>query len=63
MAKPTQTQQRALWLAYFILGAAVPLIAWSFQAKRVKARQREIDSARDETVEDSFPASDPPSSW
>jgi len=63
MAKPTENQQRALWVAYFILGVSFPLILWNIRAKRERSRHREIDEARDTTVEDSFPASDPPSSW
>jgi hypothetical protein len=62
--KPTEAQQKGLWLAYFIVGAAIPLITWNLFSKRGnKQRLREIDSAHDTTVEDSFPASDPPSSW
>lgn len=63
MAKPTETQQRALWVAYFILGLAFPLILWTTKSKQTKARHQEIDEAHDITVEDSFPASDPPSAW
>lgn len=64
MVKPTNTQERALWLAYFILGAAVPLIGWRlFAGSKNKSRREEIDQAHDITVEDSFPASDPPSAW
>jgi hypothetical protein len=63
MAKPTGRQQRALWVAYFILGLAVPLIIWNKRSRRAQARRQEIDDAHDITVEDSFPASDPPSAW
>ncbi len=52
-----------MWIAYFIVGVSVPLIFWNIQAKRVRARHQEIDDAHDTTVEDSFPASDPPSAW
>jgi hypothetical protein len=46
------------------MGVALPLIAWRVWGKR-KDRERleEIDEAHDVTVEDSFPASDPPSAW
>lgn len=58
----TKPQDKVLWLAYFIIGAAVPLVAWKFWQKG-RTRHHEIDSAHDITVEDSFPASDPPSAW
>jgi hypothetical protein len=64
MAKLTEPQNRALWLAYFIVGIALPLIGWRLWGKRKdQARHDEIDEAHDLTVEDSFPASDPPSAW
>jgi hypothetical protein len=64
MAKLTKTQDRALWLSYFIIGLSVPLIAWKLLSKtKDQSRHREIDEAHDITVEDSFPASDPPSAW
>jgi hypothetical protein len=64
MAKLTDTQDKALRVAYFILGVALPLIAWKLWDKRKgQDRRREIDEAHDITVEDSFPASDPPSAW
>jgi hypothetical protein len=63
MSKPTAAQERALWLAYFIVGLAFPLILWKVRTKKSKARHDEIDEAHDITVEDSFPASDPPSAW
>lgn len=64
MAKLTDSQERSLWLAYFILGASLPLIGWNLWTRqRAKKRRNEIDQAHDITVEDSFPASDPPSAW
>jgi len=63
MAKPTEGQQRALWFAYFIMGVAFPLIVWNIRAKRIRRRHKEINDAHDTTLEDSFPASDPPSAW
>jgi hypothetical protein len=65
MAKLTETQERALWLSYFILGVALPLIGWNLWSRKrnKKERRQEIDEAHDITIEDSFPASDPPSAW
>jgi hypothetical protein len=63
MSKPTAAQERVLWLAYFMVGLAFPLILWNMRARKTQARHNEIDNAHDTTVEDSFPASDPPSSW
>jgi len=62
----TDIQDRGLKLAYFMLGIAVPLAAvliWSKTDGFKLGRKARIDQARDLTVEDSFPASDPPSSW
>jgi|GEM_PF-1994754 len=64
MAKLTESQDRALRVAYFILGVALPLIGWKLLGKRRgHERHSEIDQAHDITLEDSFPASDPPSAW
>jgi hypothetical protein len=64
MANLTERQERALRLAYFVVGAAVPLIGWKLWDNwGKKERRAEIDDAQDITLEDSFPASDPPSSW
>ena len=64
MARLTESQNRALLFAYFLLGAALPLIGWSLWSNwKTKSRMQEIDHAHDTTVEDSFPASDPPSAW
>jgi hypothetical protein len=59
--------QRRFKFAWFVLGVTVPFAAcfvWQktngFQFGR---RRDEIDRAHDITVEDSFPASDPPSAW
>jgi hypothetical protein len=49
-------------ILYLLLGITLPLAIlgiWSRSGKR----KREIDKAHDITVEDSFPASDPPSAW
>ena len=63
----TDKQIRSLRFVYFVLGIALPLagyFVWSktdgFQFSRKKQR---VDQAHDITVEDSFPASDPPSAW
>jgi hypothetical protein len=60
------TQNRALKFAYFVLGIALPIITYAIWSKSDgfgSRRHAEIDKAHDETVEESFPASDPPSSW
>ncbi len=63
----TDTQDRGLKLAYFILGIAVPLAGYVLWFKTdgfsLGRRRAEVDAAHDVTVEDSFPASDPPSAW
>ena len=59
------TQDRALKFGYFVLGIALPvagLVLWK-KLGLPKRRRDEIDRAHDITVEDSFPASDPPSAW
>jgi hypothetical protein len=61
----TSQQDRALKFAYFALGILVPvaaLLLWK-RFDRPQRRRDEIDRAHDITVEDSFPASDPPSAW
>lgn len=60
------TQPRALKFAYFVLGIALPiagLAIWSVTNGFRIVRKAELDRAHDVTVEDSFPASDPPSAW
>lgn len=63
----TATQDRGLKLAYFILGISVPLLGWMLLCRRgcfgLGGKQASVDRAHDSTVEDSFPASDPPSAW
>lgn len=59
----TDTQSRGLKFAYFLLGIAIPILGLSLWAKDKARVKDEIDVAHDVTVEDSFPASDPPSSW
>jgi hypothetical protein len=60
------TQNRGLKFAYFVLGIALPIIGYAIWSKSDgfgMGRKAQIDEALDETVEESFPASDPPSSW
>ena len=63
----TDTQDRGLKLAYFIMGIALPLAGFLIWSKtggfRFGSRKAQVDQAHYVTVEDSFPASDPPSSW
>jgi hypothetical protein len=58
------TQDRALKFAYFVFGIALPLAAWALWSRYAgQNRRSRVDQAHDITVEDSFPASDPPSAW
>jgi hypothetical protein len=61
------TQNRALKFVYFVLGIALPIagyVIWSrVDGWRACCRKKQVDEAHDITVEDSFPASDPPSAW
>ncbi len=59
----TDTQSRGLKFAYFVLGVAFPVLAFALWTRNKDARRMQVDKAHDVTVEDSFPASDPPSSW
>ncbi len=56
------TPNRGLKFFYFLLGVSLPMAAYVIWSKSTE-RKREIDKAHDITVEDSFPASDPPSAW
>ncbi len=56
------TSTRGLKFVYFLLGVSLPLVGYALLS-RPSTRKREIDKAHDITVEDSFPASDPPSAW
>jgi hypothetical protein len=53
---------RDLKFLYFLLGIALPIASYAIWS-RLSGRKEEIDRAHDITVEDSFPASDPPSAW
>lgn len=61
-----EKQDKILKFAWFVLGIALPvagLLIWCQQGGRCRRRHDEVDKAHDITVEDSFPASDPPSAW
>lgn len=63
----TDTQERAVKFAYFVLGIALPITGYLLWSKtgglRSCSKKTRVDQAHDITVEDSFPASDPPSAW
>jgi hypothetical protein len=63
----TDLQHRGLKFAYFVLGAVLPLAGYVLWSKtdgfRFFSKKAHVDQAHDVTVEDSFPASDPPSAW
>lgn len=55
---------RTLKFTYFVLGIALPIAGYVLWSKAgCSCRKSQIDKAHDVTVEDSFPASDPPSAW
>jgi hypothetical protein len=60
-------QSRELKFTYFLLGIALPIagyLAWSkTDGFRIGAKKKHVDEKRDLTLEDSFPASDPPAAW
>jgi hypothetical protein len=58
------TADRVLRFTCFLLGIALPLAGLAIWSKTSGInRKSEVDKAHDVTVEDSFPASDPPSAW
>ncbi len=63
----SETKSPGFKIAYVALGIAVPLAAYLLccgtGVLRVCRRKSRVDKAHDITVEDSFPASDPPSAW
>jgi hypothetical protein len=63
----TEAQTRGMKFAYFLIGIALPIVGLALWAKTndlgVTGRDGHVDQAHDVTVEDSFPASDPPSAW
>jgi hypothetical protein len=59
---------RTLKFTSFVLGIALPIAAYVLWSKtdgfQLRSRKKtQVDKAHDITVEDSFPASDPPSAW
>ncbi len=61
----SETKNTTQKLIYFLLGAGLPLAAYLLWSKTCvfNTRKEHVDRAHDITVEDSFPASDPPSAW
>jgi hypothetical protein len=57
----------ALKFSYLVLGLVAPIAAYMVWYRtggfRFCRRKSRVDKAHDITVEDSFPASDPPSAW
>lgn len=65
MTESLEAQSNARKFAFFLLGVSVPIagyLVWGNTFGK-STRKDEIDHAHDITVEDSFPASDPPSAW
>jgi preprotein translocase subunit Sec63 len=58
----SDNSDRSLRLLCFLLGVTLPVAVYAIWCKTTD-RKKEIDQAHDITVEDSFPASDPPSAW
>ncbi|MBV9760597.1 MAG: hypothetical protein JO340_08535 [Acidobacteriaceae bacterium] len=59
-------QPRAWKFVYFVLGITLPiagLMMWSATNGFRIGKKARVDRAHDTTIEDSFPASDPPSAW
>lgn len=64
----TQMTNANTKFTYFLIGIALPVTAYLLWFKTdwfrgASKRHQEIDRSHDITVEDSFPASDPPSAW
>lgn len=61
----TETRNPTLKFGYFVLGVAAPIAAYLLLCRGLRfcTRKSRVDKAHDITVEDSFPASDPPSAW
>ena len=63
----TEAQVRGMKFAYFLIGVALPILGLAIWAKSNElpgvSQKGQVDKAHDVTVEDSFPASDPPSAW
>lgn len=65
MTERLDTQSNSRKFAFFLLGVTAPIAGYFIWANTLgkPSRKEEIDQAHDITVEDSFPASDPPSAW
>ncbi|MCU1292504.1 MAG: hypothetical protein JWP08_1354 [Bryobacterales bacterium] len=65
MTESIDLQDKPQKFAFFLLGITVPIAGYFVWSKTMgrTSRKDEIDQAHDITVEDSFPASDPPSAW
>jgi hypothetical protein len=60
----TDAQDRTVRFIWFLVGVALPLAGFALWSRKSRnTRHSQIDQAHDITVEDSFPASDPPSAW
>lgn len=63
----TEAQNRAIKIACFALGIALPLAGFLLWRKTYEAsrynRRAHLNELQEKAVEDSFPASDPPASW
>lgn len=63
----TDSQERTRKFAFFVLGIALPIAGWLCWSRTdgfcFGKKKAKTDRAHDVTVEDSFPASDPPSAW
>ncbi len=63
----SDTQNQGLKFTYFLLGIALPIAGYLLWSKtdgfQLFSKKVHVDQAHDVTVEDSFPASDPPSAW
>jgi hypothetical protein len=61
----TDAQDRGMKFAYFVLGIALPVVGYAIWSKKCESTsvKQHIDELQDVAVEDSFPASDPPSAW
>jgi hypothetical protein len=60
-------QNRGLKIAFFLLGLALPVAGFFVWQRtgmfRCSPNKERLDALQEKAVEDSFPASDPPSSW
>lgn len=60
----SETKSTTQKLIYFLLGAGLPVAAYLCWSKFCVCKRKEhADKLQDIAVEDSFPASDPPSAW